>query len=1151
MVQMRLATRFLGALGLALALVWPAPAHAAAGDLILEAAFPGLAPQGITHDPTDNSYWVTSFLDGDIKHFDSQLQWIGSIPDPFFGSEEVTGIAYNPAHDTLLVLLSDLFEVREIDKTGALFAPPFYLQVLPVQNFGGPRGRGLSLHAAGNGNQGSLYLVETVASLIYEFDLQGNLLRSFSHPDDPDGYPGNGAGADAGGISLVLDATGALIGFDLIGAVANAPVIHRLDAAGNPTGLTTPLTAIGAGTGGVGGLLRTTFVDPGGAVYDAFIGTAESSPSIFVVDAQLPPIAQLLALECIASGTTIDLSWTPGQSYDSVEIRRNGDPYVVLPGAQTSFTDSGLGSGVYRYQLTGHVGTETTEPATCTRVVGAGQVQATGPIENVRWSIDLTEDSSGHLWVSDGNNKLHCYTKDLAHVRSIPGPFPPPNLGPAPPAATDDFLTGVAYYPAHDTLLVYNALDQHVQEIDLLGNLVAPPFVAQLPTPANDELFVGGMVFDPAGNGGAGSLILAESARGEIFEIALDGTLLQQYPHPDEVRVPAPDPSVFDSHVLGISGVPEIGNGYDEIDLSGGTLFVRTTDRFFRVQRATGTPTAFRMPTDGIAEVVSTRYMAIHNSTHNGSLVAFLISVRSNDNQLVRVDRTPPAVPEVSMLECAQTTLDDEVTLTFLNHGPYDAIEIERDGTIVATLPGNATTYVDTNPAPGWRRYRVTAQVAGDSAAAQECSLRVGVGAVLKRAITWPGVSPYQMTRNPVDRSFYVTVNTPILSESVFVFDANLQYVGPVAGPAEVPWQPAAIGIRPTAGSHELWSISWEVPAPWLQAQTFDLAAQDPSGTFVVGPQQLTVPGPAVGTAVTYPTGLTHDAGSDTFWFLERNNRTLWELDLQGTLLGSFPHPAPPLQDFVFNLGLSYDADRGAFTATSAGALDLIITKTVSFTRDGVLIDEEVPLDDLPLSNFHGMARGDHRVWISGSTGSLPQIFEVKASDEIPAVTAAQCTSTAPNEVVVTWLEPAPTAEVLIKRSGAVIATVPGGVQTFTDSAAPVGTHAYTIAAHDGVRTSAPAACSVTVTGSGQLFLRGDANATNSVDLSDPVFLLAYLFSSGAAPTCDDAADFDDDGALNVADAVYLLGYLFSQGPPPPPPFPAPGSDPTADPLGC
>src|SRR5262249_22817969 len=50
---------------------------------------------------------------------------------------------------------------------------------------------------------------------------------------------------------------------------------------------------------------------------------------------------------------------------------------------------------------------------------------------------------------------------------------------------------------------------------------------------------------------------------------------------------------------------------------------------------------------------------------------------------------------------------------------------------------------------------------------------------------------------------------------------------------------------------------------------------------------------------------------------------------------------------------------------------------------------------------------------------------------------------------------------------------------------------------------------------------------------------------------CPDAADVNDDGIVNISDPVYLLRFLFQGGPGPPPPFPVCGADPTADSLGC
>jgi len=44
------------------------------------------------------------------------------------------------------------------------------------------------------------------------------------------------------------------------------------------------------------------------------------------------------------------------------------------------------------------------------------------------------------------------------------------------------------------------------------------------------------------------------------------------------------------------------------------------------------------------------------------------------------------------------------------------------------------------------------------------------------------------------------------------------------------------------------------------------------------------------------------------------------------------------------------------------------------------------------------------------------------------------------------------------------------------------------------------------------------------VDLSDAVFVLAYLFRGGQEPRCLEAADIDDDGEVVITDAVYFQG---------------------------
>lgn len=79
-----------------------------------------------------------------------------------------------------------------------------------------------------------------------------------------------------------------------------------------------------------------------------------------------------------------------------------------------------------------------------------------------------------------------------------------------------------------------------------------------------------------------------------------------------------------------------------------------------------------------------------------------------------------------------------------------------------------------------------------------------------------------------------------------------------------------------------------------------------------------------------------------------------------------------------------------------------------------------------------------------------------------------------------------------------------------------------------------PSACTTPV------FLRADLNDDSSVNLTDAIVLLNYLFNGTAAPTPLERADTNADGSYNLVDATFLLGYLFTMGPPPPFPFPTP-----------
>jgi hypothetical protein len=64
-----------------------------------------------------------------------------------------------------------------------------------------------------------------------------------------------------------------------------------------------------------------------------------------------------------------------------------------------------------------------------------------------------------------------------------------------------------------------------------------------------------------------------------------------------------------------------------------------------------------------------------------------------------------------------------------------------------------------------------------------------------------------------------------------------------------------------------------------------------------------------------------------------------------------------------------------------------------------------------------------------------------------------------------------------------------------------------------------------------ECFLRvGDADGNGIINISDGVYLIAYIFGGGDAPVNSDAGDADNNGLTNISDAVYIIAYIFGGG---------------------
>lgn len=93
---------------------------------------------------------------------------------------------------------------------------------------------------------------------------------------------------------------------------------------------------------------------------------------------------------------------------------------------------------------------------------------------------------------------------------------------------------------------------------------------------------------------------------------------------------------------------------------------------------------------------------------------------------------------------------------------------------------------------------------------------------------------------------------------------------------------------------------------------------------------------------------------------------------------------------------------------------------------------------------------------------------------------------------------------------------------TATGSPQQAGT--YPVSQHIGPRPDIQAALAALA------YVCGDADASGSVDIDDVVYLIAYIFSGGPAPSPLASGDADCSGGMDIDDVVYIIAYIFSGG---------------------
>ena len=929
-------------------------AHARPGDLLGHLPFETVAPQGIARD-LDGTFWVTDLLGGQIHQYSTDLtERHEALESPFGNNTWVTGIAVNTRggpvgedgepEGTLLIVVVDAGPIVEIDRKGAVLRViPIALDP-PVNAFSGPTVRGLAFNHWGDNGRGSVYLVESLGTVIYEISLSGNVIRSFVHPGDPDGFPGMGRSAPAAaGIDLIFDGED-LAGIYLTGTRWGEVRIERVDPDGGYDGISIPLTEAG---GSVAGILRTTIADPEtGEQVDAFVCVVDSNARFAILEGGEPVFRELVDFRCEESGRTARLFWTATQEYERIEILQDSHILEVLPGNRDSWQGDVDIDGVYEFSVRVVDGDDSMEPPPCTIVIGPGQVLDVERFD-VNIPVDVAWDGEDALFVSDALEfDVNGFPEHRIHVSDLA--FDP--LGTvflaAPTVAPGDAITGLAYDPAAGRLFVYNNTQHKVAIVDDSGGHLGEfrALIPDLDDDPKEEDFgsVIGMAYDAAGDGGQGSLWVVEIRRDFIYELDLDGALLRKIRHPyaDLERIPEECP--FGSYSGGVSmvaGKPFDGNEAPRLYLTGGGVRDFGQRYIFQLDIATGKVVpGTEITTAGIArDATDGNFGIVHLPPLDDQPPRIVAVPQIRPGALVVVDATVPPVPAPTFLTCVQRGLPNDVTIRFNNNGSYTEVEVRRDNAVVKMLPGDAERFVDENVPVGPRAYAVRglrdAQLSGED----RCQLQVGPGAILQHEFTCPAAGVCQITRDPTDSSFYVAVNQPGRERTLYVFDGSLDFVAERETVVERPWQIATLGARVAPDdTRQLYLLTWLQPAPLGRAgmEDFFLIVEDIVTREKIDEILIDPPRPNNGF-VTFPTGLSWDENSDTFFYLERNSKRIVRMAPNGETIDDFDHPDPPFQNFVSNLGLAVVPSRDSLLLTTSGRKDKQVTRVIEVAFEG------------------------------------------------------------------------------------------------------------------------------------------------------------------------------------------------------------------------
>ena len=858
----------------------PATVRPEPGDLLGFIPSNFVAPVDLTVDESDGTFWLTSLLDDKIFHLSSDLKTeLGTIPIPFdsFLFPFALGIALNTRDDTLLVVDGFNRKIHEVTKDGM---PTGNVINVPFGETGSEPGS-LCYHRDGDDGAGSLYVNESAEGLIYELTMDGDIIRFFPDVDDPDRFLGLGTSVHPTALDLKFE-NGELVGFYTASAAGG---LMEFDIDGNFTGAWLSLDQAGADPQGI---TRRVFPHPETAEpVDSLIVVTGTEARFSILEAGETAFPRLTRFRSRQTNRLVQLEWSAWKPFDEIEIIDGCDVIAVLPSEATSWEGILEEDGIHRLAVRARDGATTQYVGPTTVVLGAGEINARVEIDG-SIPIDAASDGDGTLIVSDARQGLfHLLTLDLNVIRSVPVSelF----------IENSDVIGSLAFDNATSTVFLYNHTTSVMGRFDYPSFDLVSTFDVQLPRldlSRRNRPSIAGMAFRPGDRPGLGTLLMVDIREDVIFEVNLAGIVQRVIPHPFKPLADVPEGSPFGPSTSGISLIA--GAGRDEVFLSGGSFEEVIQRRFFRFNLETQeTVPGSDIPTAAFA---GRSFNLAHTVDGDGVPALFAVST---SHDVYRLGPAPPPLVGPAFLACQQLERGNEVEVTFTPRDDYEAIEIFRDCDVLATLDGGTSRFVDRTAPPGIHTYGVRARRGELWSEPVRYSIRVGIGARLSSALTWPVENPGHLARDPLDGTLFVTgkvfneEDAVLSGELVHEFTVDFEFVRTLDGsiPAE---RIDSMAFRRVAGEDPLlfFIVNDGAVSSLLSITTageiWDQKPLDPP-----------VPNTPFSSSLA---ALMWNPKADTFFYLERNTGTFVEINTEGRELRTFPHPAKPPNHFFQNI---------------------------------------------------------------------------------------------------------------------------------------------------------------------------------------------------------------------------------------------------------